>query len=806
MKKLYSYLVLALIIIGQAYAQNTVSQQVVPVFNGQFVSSSNKPIMSSEKALNTKFLKYDIYELDISALNNFIQLNNTSDKKESSFAISLGEKYHWEMSITPYEIRSKNYVLRESTPSGVIEHPRSEVFTYKGALTNGEENEVRLSFRNGYVSGFIIDNGRELFIEPLTRFNKSAANNQFVVYETADLVDQHVSCEAYGEEGHMELFHQEKQEKKSPINNKGNKKACEEAEIALACDHTFFQAQGSSVYQAENEMIETLFLTDAMYAPLDIRYKLVEIYIDLNNAITGAGTTNNTTILNNFVAWGPGGFINTHDVGSYWTDRDICGSDCNVVGTARIAAICDNDRYNIIEHYTNSQGLLKIDQAHELGHNWSAQHVSGTDFVMLPTLSSGNLNWSTTSNNSITNHKNSRTCLSSASPCPVATTVPDFSAHSVSSCDGTIAFSDLSTGNTYRWLWNFGDGSGLTLVKNPVHTYTQNGSYNVNLRVYDANGSHIENKTAYITVSKPAGPTGTDGTRCGAGSVTLSASGTNTIRWYDAVTGGNLLGTGPTYTTPSISSNTTYYAEDADVKPIINVGPANTGTGGNFTSDYRRMFFDVFAPVTLKSVKVNASGSGNRTIVIYNSNNDVVHEKTVNIPNGTSRVTLDFFLAPGTDYYIKLVGNVNLYRDNAGVSYPYTSPGLLSIKSSDAGSPLNFYYFFYDWELQEPGCISERTAVQGLIDVCSSIDENNLRNAIKIHPNPVKNLLYVDASNTNNVVSIEVFNVLGERIYSTSENIVKKHTINFQHQSSGIYYVKISSDNESFTEKVIVAR
>ena len=220
------------------------------------------------------------------------------------------------------------------------------------------------------------------------------------------------------------------------------------------------------------------------------------------------------------------------------------------------------------------------------------------------------------------------------------------------------------------------------------------------------------------------------------------------------------------------------------------------------------MFFDVFAPVMLKSVKVNASGSGNRTIVVYNSNNDVVHEKTVNIPNGVSRVTLDFFLSPGTDYYIKLVGNVNLFRDNAGVSYPYTSPGLLSIKSSDAGgNPLGFYYFFYDWELQESECISQRTAVQAVVNVCAGInDQNGLSSTVKIHPNPVKNLLHIDVGNTNSKVAIEVFNTLGEQVLEMNEPRNKKYTVDFQNHPTGIYYVKIISDSESYTTKVVVTK
>lgn len=49
---------------------------------------------------------------------------------------------------------------------------------------------------------------------------------------------------------------------------------------------------------------------------------------------------------------------------------------------------------------------------------------------------------------------------------------------------------------------------------------------------------------------------------CDSGSTTLTASTVNgTIRWYDAATGGTLLGTGNTYTTPIISNTTTYYAD-----------------------------------------------------------------------------------------------------------------------------------------------------------------------------------------------------------------------------------------------------
>ena len=62
---------------------------------------------------------------------------------------------------------------------------------------------------------------------------------------------------------------------------------------------------------------------------------------------------------------------------------------------------------------------------------------------------------------------------------------------------------------------------------------------------------------ASITSTTPA-------SRCDAGTVTLQATATTgTINWYDAVTGGNYIGTGPNFTTPNINTTTTYYVETA---------------------------------------------------------------------------------------------------------------------------------------------------------------------------------------------------------------------------------------------------
>jgi len=64
------------------------------------------------------------------------------------------------------------------------------------------------------------------------------------------------------------------------------------------------------------------------------------------------------------------------------------------------------------------------------------------------------------------------------------------------------------------------------------------------------------------TCTTPTVTSTTPGSRCGYGTVTLGATASaGTINWYTNSTGGASLGTGNSFTTPNISSTTTYYAE-----------------------------------------------------------------------------------------------------------------------------------------------------------------------------------------------------------------------------------------------------
>ncbi|NOR28871.1 MAG: T9SS type B sorting domain-containing protein [Lutibacter sp.] len=73
-------------------------------------------------------------------------------------------------------------------------------------------------------------------------------------------------------------------------------------------------------------------------------------------------------------------------------------------------------------------------------------------------------------------------------------------------------------------------------------------------------GDPILNISASTKISVPKISSITEESNCGIGTVSLSATATlgATILWFDSLTGGN-IGSGPNFTTPSISSTTTFY-------------------------------------------------------------------------------------------------------------------------------------------------------------------------------------------------------------------------------------------------------
>jgi len=100
------------------------------------------------------------------------------------------------------------------------------------------------------------------------------------------------------------------------------------------------------------------------------------------------------------------------------------------------------------------------------------------------------------------------------------TKVVDVTAVVPLSIDANVTVNDLSaqfnaqvTGgfNSYTYSWDFGDGSALSNLQNPIHTYQADGAFNVTLSVTDTQTNDTFTKELSLTVQKQQSSSGSSG-------------------------------------------------------------------------------------------------------------------------------------------------------------------------------------------------------------------------------------------------------------------------------------------------------
>ena len=173
---------------------------------------------------------------------------------------------------------------------------------------------------------------------------------------------------------------------------------------------------------------------------------------------------------------------------------------------------------------------------------------------------------------------NSNGCLSSPTPV-TATVTPDPQPPTVTNetiCAGsTVNLHAGASNGIFNW-YNVATG-GVPLISSPDYTtpvLNTTTTYYVENSVNDCVSKRV---AVTVTVNPhPQSPTAQTDTICYQSSTVLTASKNSslTYKWYDAPVAGNLLSTGSTFTTPVLTTSTTYYLQlvnggcESDLSPI----------------------------------------------------------------------------------------------------------------------------------------------------------------------------------------------------------------------------------------------
>jgi PKD repeat protein len=288
------------------------------------------------------------------------------------------------------------------------------------------------------------------------------------------------------------------------------------------------------------------------------------------------------------------------------------------------------------------------------------------------------------------------------------------------SCSEPATFTFNNTSKyASSYTWDFGDGTSIVSDSLPTHTYAGYGTYTVSLRVSGQCGTDSVIRSQYISVNNSV-PGTTSRAICSGSTATLSASSpAGIVNWYTAPVGGTPVSAGTTsYTTPVLSTTTTYWAEAVVLGPLAGAGPGDNtiGAGTYYTGTTQHgVVFNCTTPEVLSYVDVYAQNDGSATVTLSNVYGVALQSTVINVTQGLNTVALNFNIPVGTGLQLSTDGSaVQFYRNNTGITYPYYSQdSAVVITGSDQGT--GYYYFFYNWQLQSASCISNRVPVTAYV-------------------------------------------------------------------------------------------
>jgi hypothetical protein len=388
------------------------------------------------------------------------------------------------------------------------------------------------------------------------------------------------------------------------------------------------------------------------------------------------------------------------------------------------------------------------------------------------------------------------------------------------------------------------------------YTFTQtadmstDGSYQVAAAVTLATDQDTTNNTATLVVENQAAaaaPTTMGDSICNGDTAMISASSTGAITWYDAMTGGNMLGTGSSLNV-SPSANTSYYAEALSGNSYFE-NFDSYGNGdliGQVSNDWGTWTSPTGGGADDAAVSNMQAVSAPNSLNISNANgDDIVFPFGGLYSTGTFKVEFDMYYTSSAyfnlqaDTVIGAAWAFNVFFDSVGFDangltganpvgswFHFELVGDLNagiwevmidgVSGGTFASPapvasVNFYgntgndYYIDNVSYSSPavGCPGPRAEASVVVNDCSNINENGY-NEFSVYPNPNSGSFFIENLGNSNAATVSITDVQGKEVYTTSFNTNNRISVDMSNLEKGMYMVTVKSENGVQVENVIV--
>ncbi|WP_347925330.1 T9SS type A sorting domain-containing protein [Pontimicrobium sp. SW4] len=233
-------------------------------------------------------------------------------------------------------------------------------------------------------------------------------------------------------------------------------------------------------------------------------------------------------------------------------------------------------------------------------------------------------------------------------------------------------------------------------------------------------------------------------------------------------------------------------------------GPTNVATGGPGGTSYLQYVSTGTGTVASKMIIINTdqwignyTGQGIKAIRFHVKveTNDLNLRVAFNGDGGRISSTNPLFIAAGSGWQLVEipveVGDFSLVSGGSNVAA--TLLNVYEVRLLSSPTPA--------WQGET---IASTLSLDNITAKTSflSTKDNKLVNAFSISPNPGRNRLNLKLSKLNSNATIEVFDVLGKRIYANRVNTITK-TVDASQWNNGVYLVRLTTDSGTQTKRFV---
>ncbi len=315
--------------------------------------------------------------------------------------------------LEPHSVRSRDYRLLAQVADGsLVDVEQGAIKTLRGSIEGHDGSVVAASLVDGELRAMILlPDGSRYWIEPVGSRLAGAAGGEHVVYHETDVRPTNRTCAVWTPPGAPKLDFSRPDggvAAKGPLI----------AELAIDADYEYF-SDFSTLSEMEDQINLIINTVNAQYErDVGITHVITTI-IARTVEDDPYSTTDPGIFLSQFKdEWDTIQRNVPRDLAQLFTGKNLDRSTIGVAwwgGTPGIDTVCGEFGYSIVESNCSlgcANLASKTDlSAHELGHNWVADHCNCSGWTMNPSITAANRFHATLSIPEIMNYRDTRTCL-----------------------------------------------------------------------------------------------------------------------------------------------------------------------------------------------------------------------------------------------------------------------------------------------------------------------------------------------------------------------------------------------------------